>query len=84
MPTSALIVGVVFVPPARDIAIPLLVFPLAEFVTSCPLPLLLLSIRFEDIGSDSVDVNEVTVDVRIVERDAANVVTIRPCRTKSL
>ena len=84
MPIKVPIVGIVFVPPTMAILIPLLPLPLAEFSSGCPLPLLLLSLRLDDMGTVIADVSEVTVDVRIVERDDANVVTIRPCRTKSL
>ena len=84
MPTNALIVGVVFVPPAIVIFMPLLLLPLLGFPIDCPFPLVLVSLTLDEAGDDMFDVNEVTVDVRIVERDAPNVVTIKPCRTKSL
>jgi hypothetical protein len=44
----------------------------------------LFSFRFDETGNETVDVSDVTVDVRIDERDDENVVTIRPCRIKSL
>jgi hypothetical protein len=81
---NVLIVATVFVPPAIAIFIPLLLFPFVELINCCPLLFELFSFIFDETGNEIVDVSDVTVVVRIVERDDANVVTIRPCRMKSL
>jgi hypothetical protein len=74
----------VFIPP-KDIFIPLFVlFPFVELINCCPIVFELFSLRFDETGKEIVDVSDVTVVVRIVERDEEKVVTIKPCRTKSL
>ena len=84
VPKTAFIAEVTF-PPATAMFIPLFVlFGLLELTNCCALVFELFSRRLFETGKDMVEVNEVTVVVRIVARDEENVVTIKPCRMKSL
>ena len=84
VPKTVFIAEVTFTPPTV-VFIPLFVLlGLLEFTNCCPLVFELFSRRLLETGSDMVEVSEVTVVVRMVERDVENVVTIRPCRRKSL
>ena len=85
VPISVLLVdnGLPPVPPTPAF-MPVLLLPLVVFIDCCPLLLELFSFRFDDTGRETVDVNEVTVEVRMVDRDDEKAVTMRPCRTKSL
>ena len=79
VPINVLLVdkGLPPVPPTPAF-IPMLLLPLVVFIGCWPLLLELFSFRFDDTGREIVDVNEVTVEVRIVDRDVEKAVTMRP------